>query len=210
MVFFLVTQPAPKTSLKADSKPVSKPISKPVSSSTNQTYLKSIYGRQPHHTHRTTSKAPYLHYQSPVNPRTAALTAAILGTGSRHPIQPSGPEPIREKTEKPNREAWYYFHPSIDKSQVIPSGDGRVHVHAPLEGRKMPMAIPLGKPRTDPSLRLPLPTDIPLIEPGRVNIWQLLSFTYWSLIDLIPFCSQTRGFPCTTPSVNTNPTVTQA
>lgn len=139
-------------------------MSKPVHSATNQTYLKSVYGRQPHHAHRTTSKAPYLHYQSPVNPRTAALTASILGPGKKQTSS------NQQNPDQPGREPWYYFHPEIDRSQVIPSGDGRVHVHAPLEGRKMPMAIPLGKPRTDPSLRLPLPTKPLVIETGILNL----------------------------------------
>jgi len=167
--FYPSLQPGPtsstKTTQKPVSKPVFKPVSKPIPSSSNQTYLQSIYGRQHYQGHRTTSKAPYLHYQSPVNPRTAALTAAILGPGHKSQSHETS-QPIRVKSEKPRKDAWYYFHPSIDRSQVIPSGDGKVHVHAPLEGRKMPMAIPLGKPRTDPSLRVQLPSTSGIIAPG--------------------------------------------
>ena len=47
----------------------------------------------------------------------------------------------------------YYFHPRVDLPHFSPEG-GRVAV--PLEGQLVPMAIPLGKPKTDPALRPPI------------------------------------------------------
>ena len=127
--------------------------------------------RQPYHAQRITSKAPYLHYQSPVNPRTAALTSAILGAGSRPPSKPAYedmPRPVRAETvERKKHKANYYFHPSVDMPHVMPSGGGRVKLDVPVEGRLVPMAIPLGKPKTDPSLRLPLATLSPIVDAGE-------------------------------------------
>ena len=52
----------------------------------------------------------------------------------------------------------YYFHPRDGLSQShIASEEGKVAV--PLEGQLVPMAIPLGKPKTDPALRPPIATQ---------------------------------------------------
>jgi hypothetical protein len=127
-------------------------------------YLTSLYGRQSYHPQRITSKAPYLHYQSPVNPRTAALTSAILRAGSRQPCKPAQhetPKPIQIRTEPSSQrkeKVRYYFHPDMNMSHIVPSEEGTVNLDAPVEGHLVPMAIPLGKRKTDPSLRLPLET----------------------------------------------------
>lgn len=52
----------------------------------------------------------------------------------------------------------YFFHPRVDLSQVAP-GEGKARVAVPLEGQLVPMAIPLGKPKTDPALRPPIATQ---------------------------------------------------
>ena len=142
-----------------------------------QVYLSSVYGRQPYHPQRTTSKAPYLHYQSPVNPKTAAIMAGLMtgerGVTSKPVLQDisSVPEkevaeprkktahvarPLRSSQGQPTSHkdsAQYYFHPRVDL--IVPE-EGRVA--APLEGQLVPMAIPLGKPKTDPALRPPIAT----------------------------------------------------
>lgn len=147
-----------------------------------QVYLSSVYGRQPYHPQRTTSKAPYLHYQSPVNPKTAAIMAGIMAGDSRVTGKPvlqdvtSVPEkdvtePRKKKAEAVKPELsphvqptkWkddtqYFFHPRVDLSQVAP-GEGKARVAVPLEGQLVPMAIPLGKPKTDPALRPPIATQ---------------------------------------------------
>ena len=141
-----------------------------------------MYGRQPYHPQRTTSKAPYLHYQSPVNPKTAAIMAGIMAGESRatgkpvlqdltsvpekdvtlprkkpvdavkHELSPHG-QPTKRKDS-----TQYFFHPRVDLSQVAP-GEGMSRVSVPLEGQLVPMAIPLGKPKTDPALRPPIATE---------------------------------------------------
>lgn len=147
-----------------------------------EVYFSSVYGRQPHHPQRTTSKAPYLHYQSPVNPKTAAIMAGIMAGDSKLPgkpalqdmsffpqgefSEPSGQKADARKPElgsqgKPNKQKedmQYYFHPRVDLSQV---GEGVSRVGVPLEGQLVPMAIPLGKPKTDPALRPPVVTQQP-------------------------------------------------
>ena len=144
-----------------------------------QVYLSSVYGRQPYHPQRTTSKAPYLHYQSPVNPKTAAVMAGIMAADSRLPGKPvvqdlpekELTEPRRKKADaakpvltshgqpsKQKDDMQYFFHPRVDLSQV---GEGVSRVGAPLEGQLVPMAIPLGKPKTDPALRPPIVTQEP-------------------------------------------------
>lgn len=49
----------------------------------------------------------------------------------------------------------YYFHPRVNLSHFGPEEGG---VAVPLEGQLVPMAIPLGKPKTDPALRPPIAT----------------------------------------------------
>ena len=144
-----------------------------------QVYLSSVYGRQPYYPQRTTSKAPYLHYQSPVNPKTAAIMAGLMagdrGTTSK-PVLPdvtSIPEKEvvasrKKKTDAarplsslhgqpsmPKDNTQYYFHPRVDLPHFSLE-EGRVAV--PLEGQLVAMAIPLGKPKTDPALRPPIVT----------------------------------------------------
>ena len=147
-----------------------------------QVYLSSVYGRQPYHPQRTTSKAPYLHYQSPVNPKTAAIMAGIMAGDGRVTAKPvlqdltSIPEkdvtqPIKKKADavepvlgprrqqtKRKEDTQYFFHPRVDLSQVAP-GEGMSRVAVPLDGQLVPMAIPLGKPKTDPALRPPISTQ---------------------------------------------------
>lgn len=147
-----------------------------------QVYLSSVYGRQPYHPQRTTSKAPYLHYQSPVNPKTAAIMAGIIAGDSKVTGKPvlqdltSVPEndvtePRQKKADavkpelshrvqptKRKDDTQYFFHPRVDLSQVAP-GEGNARVAVPLEGQLVPMAIPLGKPKTDPALRPPIATQ---------------------------------------------------
>lgn len=147
-----------------------------------QVYLSSVYGRQPYHPQRTTSKAPYLHYQSPVNPKTAAIMAGIMAGDSRVTAKPvlqdltsvpekEVPEPRKKKADgvkpelsprvqptKQKDDTQYFFHPRVDLSQVTP-WEGKARVAVPLEGQLVPMAIPLGKPKTDPALRPPIATQ---------------------------------------------------
>lgn len=150
--------------------------------------MTSVYGRQPYHPQRTTSKAPYLHYQSPVNPKTAAIVAGLLkgdrGTTSKPALQDISKPVLHNMKSEPEREvdetrkkrkdapkaspsphgaafkhrdnAQYYFHPRGDLPYFAPE-EGRVA--APLEGQLLPMAIPLGKPKTNPALRPPIPTQ---------------------------------------------------
>lgn len=150
--------------------------------------MTSVYGRQPYHPQRTTSKAPYLHYQSPVNPKTAAIVAGLLkgdrGTASKPALQDISKPVLQDIKSVPEREvvetrkkrkdapkaspsphgsefkhrdnAQYYFHPRVDLPYFAPE-EGRVA--APLEGQLVPMAIPLGKPKTNPALRPPIPTQ---------------------------------------------------
>lgn len=145
-----------------------------------QVYMSSVYGRQPYHPQRTTSKAPYLHYQSPVNPKTAAIMAGLMardrGTTSKPVLQDLTSVPEKEVTEPRKKKAddakpsasprgqaamrqdntQYFFHPQVDLSHITPE-ERRVAV--PLEGQLVPMAIPLGKPKTDPALRPPIVTQ---------------------------------------------------
>lgn len=80
--------------------------------------------------------------------------------------EPSGQKADARKPElgsqgKPNKQKedmQYYFHPRVDLSQV---GEGVSRVGVPLEGQLVPMAIPLGKPKTDPALRPPIVTQQP-------------------------------------------------
>jgi len=78
------------------------------------------------------------------------------------------PEPRKKKPDGVKRElsprvqptkqkddTQYFFHPRVDLSQV-PPGEGKAKVAVPLEGQLVPMAIPLGKPKTDPALRPPI------------------------------------------------------
>lgn len=147
-----------------------------------EVYLSSVYGRQPHYPQRTTSKAPYLHYQSPVNPKTAAVMAGIMAGDSKLPgkpavqdltsflgqelTEPSGPKadarkPVHGSDGKPfkqKEDMQYFFHPRVDLSQV---GEGMSRVGVPLEGQLVPMAIPLGRPKTNPALRPPIVTQQP-------------------------------------------------
>lgn len=147
-----------------------------------QVYLSSVYGRQPYHPQRTTSKAPYLHYQSPVNPKTAAIMAGIMAGDSRVTAKPvlqdltsvpekEVPEPRKKKADgvkpelspcvqptKQKDDTQYFFHPRVDLSQVT-LWEGKARVAVPLEGQLVPMAIPLGKPKTDPALRPPIATQ---------------------------------------------------
>ena len=51
--------------------------------------------------------------------------------------------------------AQYYFHPRVDLPHFVPEEGRGV---APMEGQLVPMAIPLGKPKTNPALRLPIAT----------------------------------------------------
>ena len=158
-----------------------------------QVYLSSVYGRQPYHPQRTTSKAPYLHYQSPVNPKTAAIMAGIMAGDSRVTAKPvldltSVPEkevpgPRKKKADavkpelsphaqptKRKDDTQYFFHPRVDLSQVAP-GEGKVRVAVPLEGQLVPMAIPLGRPKTDPALRPPIVTqDVQHTSPVEGNV----------------------------------------
>ena len=55
----------------------------------------------------------------------------------------------------PKDNTQYYFHPRVDLPHFSPE-EGRVAV--PLEGQLVAMAIPLGKPKTDPALRPPIVT----------------------------------------------------
>jgi len=64
------------------------------------------------------------------------------------PLRSSQGQPTSHKDS-----AQYYFHPRVD---LIAPEEGRVA--APLEGQLVPMAIPLGKPKTDPALRPPIAT----------------------------------------------------
>lgn len=144
-----------------------------------QVYLSSVYGRQPYHPQRTTSKAPYLHYQSPVNPKTAAIMAGLKpgcerGTVSSKPFsqdltlvsekEKEVAKPRKNKVEaaKPHSNPYgtdkpkYYFQPQVAASYFAPD-DGKAIT--PLEGQLVPMAIPLGKPKTDPALRPSIPTQ---------------------------------------------------
>ncbi|XP_022791035.1 protein TALPID3-like [Stylophora pistillata] len=147
-----------------------------------EVYLSSVYGRQPHYPQRTTSKAPYLHYQSPVNPKTAAVMAGIMAGDSKLPgkpavqdltsflgqelTEPNGPKadarkPVHGSDGKPfkqKEDMQYFFHPRVDLSQV---GEGMSRVGVPLEGQLVPMAIPLGRPKTNPALRPPIVTQQP-------------------------------------------------
>ena len=150
--------------------------------------MTSVYGRQPYHPQRITSKASYLHYQSPVNPKTAAIVAGLLkgdrGTASKPASQDiskpvlqdmkSVPETEVVETRKKRKDApkaspsprgaafkhrdnaQYYFHPRVDLPYFAPEEGG---VAAPMEGQLVPMAIPLGKPKTNPALRPPIPTQ---------------------------------------------------
>ena len=128
--------------------------------------MSSVYGRQPYHPQRITSKAPYLHYQSPINPRTAAVTAGLMGSGTkvsqRAPGVTSSPvDAAREEFKKTHAIKKpgdrFYFHPAVDLSQVYP-GEGKSASVLPVEGQLVPMAVPLGRPKTDPRLRLPITT----------------------------------------------------
>lgn len=80
--------------------------------------------------------------------------------------EPSGQKADARKPElgsqgKPNKQKedmQYYFHPRVDLSQV---GEGVSRVGVPLERQLVPMAIPLGKPKTDPALRPPIVSQQP-------------------------------------------------
>ena len=50
----------------------------------------------------------------------------------------------------------YYFQPQVAVSYFAPN-DGKAIT--PLEGQLVPMAIPLGKPKTNPALRPSIPTQ---------------------------------------------------
>lgn len=170
-----------------------------------QVYLSSVYGRQPYHPQRTTSKAPYLHYQSPVNPKTAAIMAGIMAGDSRVTAKPvlqdlssvpekEVPEPRKKKADgvkpelnprvqptKRKDDRQYFFHPSVDLSQVAP-GEGNARVAVPLEGQLVPMAIPLGKPKTDPALRPPIiaqEVQSTSLVQGNVLICDVIDFGLW-------------------------------
>ncbi|XP_068730212.1 TALPID3 protein-like isoform X1 [Montipora capricornis] len=166
--------------------PPKRPVS--VTPAQSQVYLSSVYGRQPYHPHRTTSKAPYLHYQSPVNPKTAAIVEGLMkggrGTVSKPALQDVRKPVLQDATSSPEKEvveprknkrdaskalsnpsgqtarhgdnaAQYYFHPRVDLPHFVPEEARGV---APMEGQLVPMAIPLGKPKTNPALRLPIAT----------------------------------------------------
>lgn len=173
-----------------------------------QVYLSSVYGRQPYHPQRTTSKAPYLHYQSPVNPKTAAIMAGLKpgcerGTVSSKPFsqdltlvsekEKEVAKPRKNKVEaaKPHSNPYgtdkpkYYFQPQVAASYFA-RDDGKVIT--PLEGQLVPMAIPLGKPKTDPALRPSIPTQeskyISTEIEGTV-IESIMIFSYLIMIDII-------------------------
>lgn len=178
--------PEKLTSKKRKSTKIQGPTKCPasVTPAQRQVYLSSVYGRQPYHPQRTTSKAPYLHYQSPVNPKTAAIMAGLMagdrGATNKPVLQDLTSLPEKEVTEPRKKKAdaakpstsphvqptthtnadgtKYYFHPRDGLSQShIASEEGKVAV--PLEGQLVPMAIPLGKPKTDPALRPPIATQ---------------------------------------------------
>lgn len=52
----------------------------------------------------------------------------------------------------------YYFQPNAGADQSVIEAHFREN-QGPLPGQLLPMAIPLGKPRMDPALRLPLCID---------------------------------------------------
>nr|ACJ61010.1 talpid3-like protein [Nematostella vectensis] len=142
-----------KVTASSKSSQSTQPVSSTLSTTAKDTYLTSVYGRQPYHPHRTTSKAPYLYYQSPIPDKTAALTKALLGVRGEV-IEPTVQEmPKQERIkELPVNKDKFYFHPSVNASiHGVPTAS-----KAPVVGHLVPMAVPLGKPNRDPSLRLPL------------------------------------------------------
>ena len=62
---------------------------------------------------------------------------------------------VHSQPSMPKDNTQYYFHPRVDLPHFAPE-EGRIA--APLEGQLVPMAIPLGKPKTDPALRPPIVT----------------------------------------------------
>ena len=159
-----------------------------------QDYLSSVYGRSPYQAVRITSKAPYLRYQSPVNPKTAAVMTGLLVGGNRVaikevPLQDLTSVP-RQETTKPRKcmtaavktkltsqnepakhegNAQYFFQPTVDLSQ-IGTGEKIATVAVPLEGQLVRMAVPLGKPKTDLTQRLPVASDVLQEEKGTQGI----------------------------------------
>lgn len=72
---------------------------------------------------------------------------------ARKPVHGSDGKPFKQKEDMQ-----YFFHPRVDLSQV---GEGMSRVGVPLEGQLVPMAIPLGRPKTNPALRPPIVTQQP-------------------------------------------------
>ena len=62
--------------------------------------------------------------------------------------------PSTRRVTKPR----YYFHPNAGTDQSVIDAHFKDNP-GPLPGQLLPMAIPLGKPRKDPALRLPLCID---------------------------------------------------
>ena len=62
--------------------------------------------------------------------------------------------PSTRRTTKPR----YYFQPNAGADQSVIEARFKDN-QGPLPGQLLPMAIPLGKPRMDPALRLPLYID---------------------------------------------------
>ena len=98
-------------------------------------------------------------------------------------------QPTKQKDE-----AQYFFHPRVDLSQVAP-GEGMSRVSVPLEGQLVPMAIPLGKPRTNPALRPPIATQdekhTSQVEGNVLVLYESLCSFSLVLKTYVPYCTVT-------------------
>ncbi|CAB4016296.1 TALPID3 -like [Paramuricea clavata] len=122
------------------------------------TYVSRVYGRPDHVTGRTTTKPDQARYQSPgvLKPNSKSTAAKRKSTSPPRFDESSSTlsedyHPSTRRATKPR----YYFQPDAGADQSVIEAHFKEN-QGPLPGQLLPMAIPLGKPRMDPALRLPL------------------------------------------------------
>ncbi|KAJ8308317.1 hypothetical protein KUTeg_013191 [Tegillarca granosa] len=121
-----------------------KPVKKPGRSAfEDEEYMTRVYGKAPYQSKRTTVKDPYLHFQNTAKYK-APRPAAVLDIKGR--------EVKSAKTQTASGVRKFYFSPTSG-SYIPVSGDTTA---APIPGQLIPMAVPLGGPRFEGGLTVPV------------------------------------------------------
>ncbi|CAH1792170.1 unnamed protein product [Owenia fusiformis] len=141
----------------------------------DEEYMNRVYGKAIHESRRTSSKTPYMHYQTTPKPRLSRPPAVQSdeGISRKSSKTQTGPDRMRERGDGViNPEMQYYFDPGVQRTG--PPLPPPLH-SAPMAGKLVPMAIQLGAPRhlgsTQPvAITHPRPPPDPNSNVGVVHI----------------------------------------